>query len=518
MRPLPRSLIITALLAWSAAGIAAATLFTQEACHRGTPASAAPPPGGHARGGGGSSSGAPLAGGRGFSTAFTNVAADLTPEVVRIVSMTGGKAQPTPRGRGNPFRGRQQQPFGGRGGEDPFEWFFRGPQPEPAPREAQLGSGVIVGDAGEILTNNHVVENADSIRVTLSDSRTFTAKVVGTDPKTDLALIRVQGAHGLPAARLGDSDALKVGEWVMAIGNPYGLEATVTAGVVSAKGRDHLEGGPVYEDFIQTDCNINPGNSGGPLVNLNGEVIGITTAIKLSQFGYTGIGFAIPANMARNVIDQLRAHGRVRRSWLGVSIQTMTPDLARGLGGGAPTQGALIAQVQDGSPAAKAGLQPGDIVTAIDGRPVATSKDLQRSVLDERIGKQVHLGVWRAGKQLTLAATTMEAPGETGHAQGGGQGGNAPSSFGLELRDLTPELAEHLHLPSRAHGAIIAQVAPGSPADEAGLAQGDLIVEVDRQPVRGASDAAQRLKATRPQGHLLRVRRGDAVVYVLLRP
>ncbi|HEY3356455.1 MAG TPA: PDZ domain-containing protein, partial [Polyangia bacterium] len=279
-------------------------------------------------------------------------------------------------------------------------------------------------------------------------------------------------------------------------------------------------GGPAYEDFIQTDANINPGNSGGPLVNLNGEIVGINTAIKISQFGNTGIGFAIPSNMARNVADQLRSQGRVRRAWLGVNIQNVTPDLARGLGQNAPQKGALVAQVTPGTPAEQAGLQAGDIITTVDGHPVAASKDLQRMVLDRRIGQKVELGVWRQGRQTSVGVTTGELPDDAGaigrRAPGGGDG-NAPSSFGLELRSLTPELAQRLNVPASRGGAVITQVTPGSPADEAGLAQGDLVIEVDRHPVRTADEAAQLLRQNRGDGHILRVRRGDAVLFVVLR-
>jgi serine protease Do len=543
MRAVTRSLILVATLAWSVAGVGAAYFIWQNAANRApralaepaAPSSApapsvqvAPPPVMAA------AASAPLGGARALSAAFTQVASSLKPAVVRITieKGSGGRGQ---QGRrqfrvpfgGGPFGGSPfgGGPFGGSpfgGGPDPFDFHFgepddNAPSPRQGPRQSGLGSGVIIDSQGYVLTNNHVIANADRIKAQLSDGRSFTAKVVGTDPKTDLALIKIEGAGGLQWARLGNSDQLQVGELVVAIGNPYGLNETVTVGVVSAKGRDQLQGGPVYEDFIQTDATINPGNSGGPLVNLNGEVIGINTAIKLAQFGYTGIGFAIPSTMARHVADQLRSGGRVRRAWLGVNIQNLTPDLATGLGAGAPSVGALIAQVSPDSPAEKAGIQAGDVVTAVGSTPVKTSKDLQRSVLDSAIGKPLHLLVWRKGQQQTLAVTTAEMPDDAVASRRGAPGGDAGApSWGLELRNLTPELQQRYGLRARA-GALVAQVTPGSSAEEAGLVAGDVIVEVDRRPARSAAEVGQALRAPGAATHLLRVQRGDAAIYVMLK-
>ena len=551
MRAVTRTLILIATLGWAGAGVGAAYFLWQNAAHRAPRALAQPAPAA-------ASAGAPavqvapppvmaaappvhLGGARALSTAFTQVAASLKPAVVRITIEKGSAARGAQQGRrhqfrapfggspfgGSPFGGSPfgGSPFGGSpfGGQpDPFDFHFGDPDdgaptPRQVPRQSGLGSGVIVDAQGYVLTNNHVIANADRIKAHLSDGRSFTAKVVGTDPKTDLALIKLEGAGGLPAARLGDSDQLQVGELVVAIGNPYGLNETVTVGVVSAKGRDQLQGGPVYEDFIQTDATINPGNSGGPLVNLNGEVIGINTAIKLAQFGYTGIGFAIPSNMAKNVADQLRSGGRVRRAWLGVNIQNVTPDLAKGLGAGAPTAGALIAQVSPGSPAEKSGLQPGDVVTAVGSTPVKNSKDLQRLVLETRIGQSLHLLVWRKGQQQTLALNTGEMPDDAVAARGGAPGAEAGApAYGLELRNLTPELQQRYGVRARG-GAIVARVTPGSPADEAGLAPGDVVVEVDRRPVRSAAEVGQALRAPGAAGHLLRVQRGDVAIFVMLK-
>jgi serine protease Do len=464
-----------------------------------------------------------LTGARALSSAFTQVAATLRPAVVRITVEKGTHSRRGDAGRRFQFRSPFADPFGGTPFGSPFHFWFGSPdqgqgqgQEMPfTPRQTGLGSGVIIDPQGYVLTNNHVVDKADHIKVQLSDGRSFTAKPVGTDPKTDLALVKLQGASGLPAARLGDSEQVRVGELVVAIGNPYGLNETVTVGVVSAKGRDHLQGGPVYEDFIQTDATINPGNSGGPLVNLNGEVIGINSAIKLAQFGYTGIGFAIPSNMAKNVADQLRATGRVRRAWLGVNIQDVTPDLAKGLGQGAPTSGALVAQVVPGSPAEKAGLQPGDVVTAVGSHKVKSSKDLQRLVLETGIGQGTQILVWRKGQMQTIGVKTAEMPDDATLARGGSSGAGAPR-YGLELRSLTPDLQRELNTRARS-GAVVSQVAPGSPAEDAGLQRGDVIVEVDRRPVKSAAEVERLLHADGSHGHLLRVVRGDAAIFLMLK-
>jgi len=525
MRAVTRSLVLIAVVGWAAAGVGAAYFIWQKAADRSPVAIAqgqpstpspqvteAPPPVVAAQG-------TPqLEGARALSAAFTQVAATLRPSVVRITVEKGIR----PSGRGSHGRRFQfQRPFGFPFGPfepfGPFGFDFGDPEDQPTPRQSGLGSGVIIDPQGYVLTNNHVIAGADKIKVELSDGRQFMAKVVGTDPKTDLALIKLEGATGLPAARLGNSDQLQVGELVVAIGNPYGLKETVTVGVVSAKGRDHLQGGPVYEDFIQTDATINPGNSGGPLVNLNGEVVGINTAIKLAQFGYTGIGFAIPSNMARHVAEQLRTTGRVRRAWLGVNIQNVTPDLAKGLGPNAPTAGALIAQVSPGSPAERAGLLPGDVVTSVDGRPVQASKDLQRLVLESRIGQTLQLSVWRKGMFLTIRATTGEMPEDGKLALGPSQGGESGApAYGLELRNLTPELRQQFGIEAQ-QGAVVVSVAPGSPAEDAGLAPGDLIIEVNNRTVKNAAEANKALATPSPHGHLLRVRRGDVAIFVMLR-
>ncbi len=369
---------------------------------------------------------------------------------------------------------------------------------------------------GFILTNNHVVEGADVVKVSFADGRQLKATVKGTDPKTDLAVIKVEGANLVPA-RWGDAEKALPGEWVIAVGNPYGLDHTVTVGVISAKGRYGLDNsgkGAVYEDYLQTDAAINPGNSGGPLLNLDGEVIGINTAIR--GIG-TMIGFAVPSSMARSVIKQLIDDGRVRRSYVGILMQDLTPELAATLGNGAPTRGAMVGNVEKGSPASGAGIQSGDVIVKVDGVPVDGSKAVQRVVIGKPIGQKIPFEVWRGGKSLTLTATSAEHPGDKVAANAGGSDGNGGpgGKLGIELQTLTPELAQRLRVEG-IKGAVVAGVEEGSPAQEAGLREGDVIVEVDRAPVSNADDAVRALKAARPGGHLLRVRRGDGALFVPL--
>jgi serine protease Do len=327
----------------------------------------------------------------------------------------------------------------------------------------------------------------------------------------DLALVKVNDKN-LVAARFGDSDRLAVGEWVIAIGNPYGFDHTVTVGVISAKGRSGIGAGP-YEDFLQTDAAINPGNSGGPLVNLDGEVVGVNTAIK--GVG-TMIGFAIPASMAKPVSAQLIATGHVQRPHLGIFMQDVTQELSQGLGRGAPSKGAIVGQLEEGSPAAKAGVQPGDVIVKVNGQPVDSSKAVQRAVLGSSLGKKLSLEVWRNGKALTLAAMPA-SDGEKGETEpvAGGEEQDGGGKLGLELQSLTPDLAQRLGV-KEPRGAVVAGVRDGSPAAEAGIREGDVIVEVDRQKVTTAEEAQHALVARREGGHLLRVKRGGGALYVVV--
>jgi serine protease Do len=450
---------------------------------------------------------AQVADARAMSRTFAQVAEQLSPSVVRIgITKTVRGA----RGRGpfglNPFQGSPFERFFGRGDEDDGA-------PSDMPKQRGTGSGVVIDAKGFILTNNHVVEDADEVKVTFVDGKTVSGKVVGTDPKTDLAVVKVDGVDVKPA-KLGDSDKMLVGEWVMAIGNPFGLDHTVTVGVVSAKGRSGFESGR-YEDFLQTDASINPGNSGGPLVNLDGEVIGINTMI--AGIG-TGIGFAVPTSMARPIIEQLIKTGKVRRPYLGIQMQDVTPELRKSLGEKAPDKGALVGQVMHGSPAEKAGVKPGDIITAVDGARVDGSRAVQKDVLSKQIGQKVDLSLWRDGQSTKIAATTGELPSEGEARRGGGEHGSPKAKLGIGLQSLTPELAERLGVDRTSKGAVVTSVRDGSPAQDAGVREGDLILEVDRHAVASADDAAKLLSTDRPGGHLLRIRRGDAALFLVLPP
>jgi serine protease Do len=349
-----------------------------------------------------------------------------------------------------------------------------------------LGSGFVINADGYVLTNNHVVDGASDIRVKFSDGRELAAKVVGRDDKTDVALIKVD-ASGLPVIPLGDSSRMEVGEPVMAVGNPFGLEQTVTTGIVSATGRTIGEG--PYDDFIQTDASINPGNSGGPLINARGEAIGINTAIVSGNGGSVGIGFAIPTNLAKPVVTQLAQSGHVVRGWLGVSIQQVTPDLARSFGLG-DTAGALVSSVMDGSPAQKIGLKAGDVITRYDGRPVGRWSDLPRVVAETPVGREVPIEVVRDGKHLTM---TVKVARLEDQAQQASAAEPASTKLGIAARSLTPALAQQLGVDA-SHGVLVEGVEDGGRAQSAGLAQGDVIVEVDHQPVAGVEALQQALK------------------------
>jgi len=442
-----------------------------------------------------------------LSRTFAQVASQLSPSVVRISVTKGGEKSTMNRMHrgGNPFEGT------------PFERFFGDNDDNggaPAPKQKGLGSGVVIDKKGYILTNNHVVEDADDVKVTFVDGKTVPGKVVGTDPNTDIAVVKVDGV-GVQPAKIGESDKLQVGEWVIAIGNPFGLDHTVTVGVLSAKNRSGFQGGGHYEDFLQTDASINPGNSGGPLVNLDGEVIGINTMI--AGLG-TGIGFAVPSSIFKNVADQLIHTGKVHRPFIGIRMQDVTPEMARGLGKNAPEKGALVASVDSGTPAEKAGAKPGDVITQINGKAIEGSKDVQRAIYAGHIGQKVDLTLWRDGQTVHITPTTAEMPGDkmASREGAGGEHGNAKAKLGLGLQSMTPGLAERIGVDPKTKGAVITAVRDGSPAQEAGLQQGDVIVEVDRKPVASADDAVKTLSNDRAGGHLLRVRRGDAALFVVV--
>jgi serine protease Do len=379
-----------------------------------------------------------------------------------------------------------------------FERFFGGPLPEQHRRS--VGSGVIVSEDGHILTNHHVVDGAEEIEVQLVDQATsLKARLLGSDPPTDLAVLEVPSDAPLPVAPLGDSDRLEVGEWVLAIGNPFGVGQTVTAGIISATGR--VIGQGPYDDFVQTDAAINPGNSGGPLVNMAGEVIGINSNIVSRNGGNMGIGFAIPSSMASNIYDQIVRTGGVTRGWLGVTIQNLTPELARSFGIEG-RNGALVSQIRgEDSPAKKAGLEAGDVIVAFNGKPVDSSRDLTRQVADAAPGETVDVVYFRdgerkttevtLGKRETTRETATEAPGARGH-----------SRLGIRGRDLTPQLAAQIGTQSTS-GVVVAGVEPGSPAADAGLQRGDIIHEANRQDVRSMSDLQGVIKEVKKGGSLL---------------
>ena len=391
----------------------------------------------------------------------------------------------------------------------PFRGFRFPTPPRGESRREGTGSGFIIRKDGLVVTNNHVVENASAIEVRLSDDRKFKATLVGRDPRSDLAVLKVDSPSPLPVAELGDSDKLRVGQWVIAIGNPFGLDRTVTAGIVSATGRTHV-GVATYEAFIQTDASINPGNSGGPLLNLDGRVIGINTAIVSSG---QGIGFAIPITMARDVMTQLIARGRVVRGWLGVVIQDLTPELAAGFGV-KEDAGVLVAEVMKDSPAGAAGLKPGDVITDFNGGGVKDVTDLQKRVAAVEPGRATPMTVTRDRKTVTLSVKVGEQPSEEALADAEN---GSESVLGLTVEPLTPETARQNRLTARG-GLLVTEVEPGSPGAEAGIKPGDAIVEVNRKPV-GDVAALQQLVAGLKPGESVPVylqRGGGRGEYVML--
>jgi len=395
-----------------------------------------------------------------------------------------------------------------------WERFFGGQVPEGRQREQQLqrglGSGFLISPDGLALTNNHVVEGAVAISVKLDDGRQFDAEVLGRDPLTDVAVIKLKGKVGkLPALALGDSDALRVGDWVMAIGNPFGLASTVSAGIISAKARE-IGAGP-YDDFLQTDAAINPGNSGGPLFNLKGEVIGINTAIVggANGVGATGIGFAVPSNMVRALLPQLQKEGVVTRGYIGVSVQNLTADIARGLG--TPVQeGALVSGVSPGSPGEKAGIKTDDVIDRLDGETIASSGQLTRKVALRRPGAAVTLEVFRGGNKMEKKVTLGTRPDLEGISarernQGGGEEDQRQEKIGLVVRDAGPGTGgagEEGEVPG-IEGAVIVEVKPGSAAEHAGLVPGMVVVEAAGKPVRGAAELRKLLRAAKPGATVL---------------
>ena len=459
---------------------------------------------------------------------FADLAERLLPGVVNIAS--------TQILKGNTDQGPDVPNFPP---GSPMEKFFRdfmdrnrrpgGPNggPQQESRKSQsLGSGFIIDTAGYIVTNNHVIEGADEIKVILHDNTTITATLVGRDEKVDVALLKITTDHPLVAVPFGDSDHERVGDWVMAIGNPFGLGGTVTAGIVSARGRDIKQGS--YDDFIQTDAPINQGNSGGPLFNMDGEVIGINTAIYSRSGGSIGLGFSIPSNQAKLVVDQLRNFGHARRGWLGVQIQPVSPDIADSLGLKDPA-GALIASTKEGGPAAAAALKGGDVILKFNGTDIKELRNLTRIVADTPIGKSVPVVIWRDGHEMVMQVKVGELPEDQKaafNAAPGDKSKSAPSTKPLELAGLglmiagiTDEQRDHFQIPADQKGVVITDVAPNSPAAEKGLKPGDVIIEVRQEEVKTPADVADRVERDRKANRksvLMLVQTSDGLHYVPL--
>jgi serine protease Do len=448
----------------------------------------------------------------------------LKPAVVNISTTTVMKHPRAQRFQRQP-RGGPQDPS-----DDLFERFFGRPMPGPEGqgqdelRGQSLGSGFILNTEGYILTNNHVVKDATDILVRLSDGREFKADVVGKDALTDVALIKLgKPPADLPTVVLGDSDALRQGDFVLALGSPLGLRDTATLGIVSAKHRGGISpiGTGTYDDYIQTDAAINPGNSGGPLFNLRGEVVGLNTAIVRPDVGQ-GIGFAVPVNLAKSLLPQLREKGKVTRGFMGVSVGDLTPDLAAAFGLAAGTKGALVQNVVPRGPAAKAGIEAGDLVVAINGKPVESSGQLTRTVALVAPGEKVDVTLLRKGDRKQLSFKVAQRPedeaaaqrGELGEGDEGEKAGGKAQKLGVSLAPLTPEIARELGI-SAEQGVVVSEVVGGGPAERAGVRRGDLILEVNRQAVRKPEDVAAAIgKMKDGEMALLRVRRGDQSVFV----
>ena len=440
---------------------------------------------------------------------FVDVAKLVKPGVVNIFATRNGSGE---EGKGTPF-------------DDPFfrrffgeEWMKRFEAPKERTQQG-LGSGVIVDANGLIITNNHVVNKADEIKVFLSDKREFKAKLVGTDAKTDVAVLKIE-ATGLPTVAWADSDKLEVGEFVLAVGNPFGLTQTVTLGIVSALGR--AAGIAEYEDFIQTDAAINPGNSGGALVNVRGELVGINTAIYSQSGGNMGIGFAVPSNMAHSIMEQLVQHGKVVRGWLGVSIQELTPELSSQFGVPRDVKGVLVSDIMDDSPAKKAGFERGDVIVEYDGKPMDSPAHLRNAVAQTVVGKKVTVKLIREKKPKSIDLAIAEQPKNLSQASAEDSGESiAPAGLlsDIDVREVNTELAGRYGLKSGDRGIVVVRVKAGSQAEEAGVREGDLVLEVNRKAV-GTLKSYEHVAANLPkdQAVLLLLKRQGRAIYLTLRP
>jgi serine protease Do len=430
---------------------------------------------------------------------FADLAEKLKPTVVNISTSKTIRTG----------RGGSRSPFGGSPrdryfwGDDFFEKFF-GDIPKKEFKQRSLGSGIIISSDGYIFTNNHVVEQADKILVKLSTGREYEAKIIGKDSKTDLALIKIKPGDSLPVADIGDSDKLRVGDWVIAIGNPFGLEQTVTAGIVSAKGR--VIGAGPYDNFIQTDASINPGNSGGPLFNMEGKVVGINTAIVAQG---QGIGFAIPINMAKVILPDLKTKGKVTRGWLGVSVQDITEDIAKNLKL-KDINGALISDIFKGDPAERAGLRTGDIVIEVNGKKIKDSHELLLTIATFHVGDRVEVKVQRDGQEKTFYVIVAERKGQPEVAQAR----EALENFGMTVQDITPEIAQYLGIASK-NGVIVVDVKDGSPADEKGIQPQDIILQVNKVKISSVKDYMKEISKKKAKSSILfLIKRGKATFFV----
>lgn len=437
---------------------------------------------------------------KGTPPSFADLTERVKPAVVNISTTRTVRA-------GGPFSPFGESPLERFFGDDFFERFF-GDIPRREFKQQSLGSGFIISADGYIFTNNHVVERAEKIIVKLSDGRQFDAKVIGRDAKTDIALIKIKANDKLPVAAIGDSDKVRVGDWVIAIGNPFGLEQTVTAGIVSAKGR--VIGAGPYDNFIQTDASINPGNSGGPLFSLDGEVIGINTAIVAQA---QGIGFAIPINMAKAILPDLKSKGKVTRAWMGISVQDVTDDMVKVLKLKSK-DGAIVTETFKDDPADRAGIKPGDVITEINGKKVKNSHELLLIIASLPVGQKVAVKVIRDGREMTFYVTLTERGEEKEVAVLSKEGGVDP--FGLVVQDITPEVARYLGLKTR-QGVIVVGVTEGSIAEEVGIQVQDIILQVNRVPIKSVKQYLQEItKKSSRDGVVLLIQRGGAKFFVSL--
>jgi len=432
---------------------------------------------------------------------FTSIAKKVTPGVVNIRTV---KVMKGDRNRFN-FFGRS--PFEK---NDPFNDFFNRPYGKKKNfTQRSLGSGFIIDEEGYIVTNHHVIENADEITVVLEDEKEFKAEIIGRDPYTDIALIKIKTDKKITHLTLGNSDILDVGQWVVAIGNPFGLSHTVTAGIVSAKGR--IIGSGPYDDFIQTDASINPGNSGGPLLNMKGEVVGINTMIVA---GGQGIGFAIPISMAKGIIEQLKSKGDVTRGWLGVTIQDLKPEIAQYYGI-KEKKGALVISVIPGDPAAEAGIRPNDIIIAVNGKKIESGRDITTTIADIGVGEFAKITIIQKGKQKTVKVKIGKRPDSYAALEQTEK--KQSDDLGIRLSEITPQIARQLNL-DKGSGIIVAAVSPNSKAEKAGMLQGDVIVEINRKTIENVQDFKKEIKSIKKDETIAflikRVRTGLIVIQI----